>query len=144
MYFVYRHPPRVPDHRGTYISVPVAHFNGIGGWKKQFEYPKRTYVVSIVEISNATPGVHEVCFLGVESTTEERFHINEEAYTKFRKMWLDHGKRMVPAYVLHPPGAGDVVEDGDAATTPRETKRTSAQGAFPLILYKRHNTMYAC
>jgi hypothetical protein len=114
-----------------FISVPVTHFNDEGGWKKQFDFPKITYVVSIVELSNAKPGYHEVCFLGVESTPAERFLITEKAYTTFRQLWLDHGSRLVPVYVVHPEGAYDSPGDSDVMPVQHAKRhRASVRGVF--------------
>ena len=87
-----------PDMGGHFISVPVVWFNNAGGWKDTFAYPKRTFVVTMVEFSNTVTRRHEMCIMGAPS--EYNFEIDQNAYTKFRKYWTDHGGRLVPCYTL--------------------------------------------
>ena len=86
------------DMGGNYISVPVMWFNNVVVWKDTFAHPKRTFVVTMVEFSNPDTCRHEMYIMGASS--EDNFVIDQNAYTKFRKYWTDHGERLVPCYIL--------------------------------------------
>jgi hypothetical protein len=112
-----------PDMGGNLISVPVMWFNNAGGWKDTFKYPKRTFIVTMVEFSNTATRRYEMCIMGASS--EDNFEIDHNAYTKFRKYWTDHGGRLVPCYTLQATTTGAYV-DLVQPTTPKKGKQRGA------------------
>jgi hypothetical protein len=115
------HVAPFPDMGGYFISVPVMWFNNSGGWKDTFTYPKRTYVVAMVEFSDIVARRHEMCIMGASS--EDNFALDQNAYTEFRKFWTDHGERLVPCYTLQATTTGAYV-DLVQPTTPKKAKRS--------------------
>ena len=102
---------------GYIISVPVSHFNNAGGWKKQFNYPNHTYVVSHVAYHDLAKEILEVCFLGAKA--DDTFTISIKAYHQFRKLWLSHGCRRTPTYEINPPKKTfSLLEDDNDPYTP--------------------------
>ena len=110
--------PAVEDFGGSFVSVPVTHFNNAGGWKKQFPSPNHSYVVSFVVYHHNNSTI-ELCILG--ALDDENFFINKEAYNQFKANWEMHRKRMTPSYVYNLPRI-TIPDNVGSRTTPSSMK----------------------
>jgi hypothetical protein len=101
-------PAGFSDAGGELVSVPVAWFNNVGGWKKNFTHPDRTFVVAVVEYSDPATARHDMCILG--APPGENFEINQMAFEDFRALWILHGGRTLPSYVIKATSTGPYVD----------------------------------
>jgi hypothetical protein len=102
------HQAGFSDAGGDLVSVPVAWFNNVGGWKKNFTHPERAFVVAVVEYSDPTTARHEMCILG--APPGENFEINQTAFEDFRALWHRHGERTLPSYTIKATSIGPFVD----------------------------------
>lgn len=113
-----RNSTYIEDRGGTLVSIPVQYFNDSGGWKKQFPFPKVTFVVAMVQYTNRVTQKHDMIFIGTPADDKiELFQITDQAYIAFKELWWIHGSREIPTYQFRRPGTGVLVDDDDDTKT---------------------------
>ena len=122
---------------GFVVSVPVVYFNNAGGWKKQFPNPKHTFMVCLVEYHHNASRI-ELCCLGTPSSLEENFFVNAVACNKYRELWLAHGERMTPSYVVDVPVGGKYVDLSDDVFDKQPDKQLRSTTTKQTSLYTKY------
>jgi len=131
----------IQDRGGMVISCPVSYFNGNNytGWKSYFQHTARAHIVAIVEYTNFETKRHEVLQLGAPSNPADIFSITHEVYVKYRRLWEEHGARMIPSYELK--SVYDPDEDPFNFRADKPPKKAAKRTRGVRMCFRIHDTL---